>query len=215
MKTARKVLLVVLCAALLVGASVAGTLAFLQDKTKTVTNTFTIGNINLALVESWNFDSNGDSVDDAWQAKLVPGTDVAKDPVVKLTNTTEPCWVFVKVEEQGTTGISFGAHGSTAMIQYGINTTKWTKLDGVDGVYYHKVDNPATDNTWYVLTGTGTDTLKDGYVHISDGLTKETIDGAGTNPTITLSFTAYAIQQEGFTTANDAWTEVSKVADAG
>lgn len=206
MKTARKVLLVVLCAALLVGASVAGTLAYLSKTTEKITNTFTIGNIDLTLTETWNTDTDGDNANDAWQAKLIPGTDVAKNPKVTLSNTTEPCWVFVKVEEATVNGITFGTHDDdTAMIQYGINTADWTPLDGVSGVYYHKVENPTTDNTWNVLTGK--DGMTDGYVHISDDLTKSIIDAAGENPTITLSFTAYAIQYENIDDAAAAWAK--------
>ena len=47
MKNAKKVLLLVLCAVLLVGASVAGTVAYLTA-TDSVENTFTVGN-NLML----------------------------------------------------------------------------------------------------------------------------------------------------------------------
>ena len=46
MKKAKKVLVLLLCAVLLISASVAGTLAFLTSKA-TVTNTFTVGKVNL------------------------------------------------------------------------------------------------------------------------------------------------------------------------
>ena len=47
MKKAKKVLTLLLCAALLVGATITGTLAFLTQTTETVTNTFTVGKVQL------------------------------------------------------------------------------------------------------------------------------------------------------------------------
>ena len=51
MKTKRKALLLSLCAVLLVVASVMGTMAYLTS-TDTVTNTFTVGNVQIKLDEA-------------------------------------------------------------------------------------------------------------------------------------------------------------------
>ena len=51
MKTKSKALLLTLCAVLLVAASVLGTMAYLTS-TDTVTNTFTVGNVKIDLIES-------------------------------------------------------------------------------------------------------------------------------------------------------------------
>ena len=50
MTTTKRVLLLVLCAALLVGASVAGTVAYLTSQDAT-TNTFTVGKVEITLQE--------------------------------------------------------------------------------------------------------------------------------------------------------------------
>ena len=62
MKKFMKALAIVACAAILVVGSVAATLAYLTDKTSTVENTFTAGNISITLEET-----TGE------QYKMVPG----------------------------------------------------------------------------------------------------------------------------------------------
>ena len=50
MKKAKKVLLLALCAVLLVGATIAGTVAYLTSTTTEVKNTFTAGKVQILLV---------------------------------------------------------------------------------------------------------------------------------------------------------------------
>ena len=47
MSKTKKVLALLLCAVLLVGATITGTLAYLSQTTETVTNTFTVGKVSL------------------------------------------------------------------------------------------------------------------------------------------------------------------------
>ena len=49
MKARSKALLLALCAVLLVAVSVLGTMAYLTSKTQVITNTFTVGDINIEL----------------------------------------------------------------------------------------------------------------------------------------------------------------------
>lgn len=101
MKKARKVLLAVLCAALLVGASVAGTLAYMQSSA-TVTNTFTTGNVDITMDET-KVDLYGAKVAEADpvtrnEYKLIPGHEYIKDPTIHVTSTSEDCWLVVKIQ---------------------------------------------------------------------------------------------------------------------
>ena len=83
----KKTLLIALCAivlAVLTAASV--TVAWLTAQTNPVTNTFSIGNINITLTESDN------------TYKVIPGGTDAKDPKVTVVETSEPCYVYVLVE---------------------------------------------------------------------------------------------------------------------
>lgn len=173
---------------LVIGCVAGGTVAWLVAKTEPVVNTFTYGNINIALAES-----TGTSY------KIIPGTDIKKDPKVTVKGGSEACWLFVKVEEVGAISTI-----TTDPVHYAIDTG-WAQLkdkDGKDvsGVYYRLVD--AVDND------TAFNVLKDNKIIVSGELTKETINGyAVQQPKLT--FTAYAVQKENITTAADAWAKVT------
>ena len=99
---------------LVIGCVAGGTVAWLVAKTDPVVNTFTYGDINIALAETTGEDY-----------KIIPGKDIPKDPKVTVTAGSEACWLFVKVEQTGT----FVANKVT----YAIDNS-WTALPGVDGV---------------------------------------------------------------------------------
>ena len=76
MKNKKKTLLMSLAAVLLVVSGVFGTLAWLTDSTDSITNTFTVGNIDIDLTETLPTDRT---------AKMVPGHTIKKDPKVTVT----------------------------------------------------------------------------------------------------------------------------------
>ena len=174
----KKKLTVSLAVLALVACMTAGaTLAWLTAKTSSVTNTFTYGDINIELKET-----TGESY------KMVPGNTIAKDPKVTVKANSEACWLFVKVEK---------STNFDEFMTYGI-ADGWTKLDGVDGVYYREVASP-TDDTVF-------DVLKDNSVTVKTTVTKEQFNSLTSNPTLT--FTAYACQKDNVSTAADAWNLV-------
>ena len=179
----------VLVAALAVG----GTLAWLTDQTDPITNTFTVGKVEIDLTETMT------------DFKMVPGNPIDKDPKVTVKAGSENSWVFVKVEE---------SDNLNDFIEYSVDTG-WTALDGVDGVYYREYPVSDTDTGVYsvlannqvmVKNSVTTDMMND---LIADDPNTADVDES-TYPTLT--FTAYAIQKDGFTTAADAWAEVIKAA---
>ena len=95
MKTKSKALLLTLCAVLLVAASVLGTMAYLTS-TDTVTNTFTIGKVEITLDETDVTNPNGPRVK-ANSYKLMPGTTYTKDPTVTVLKGSEDSYVRMKV----------------------------------------------------------------------------------------------------------------------
>ena len=99
---AKKVLALVLCAALLVAGSVAATLAYLTSKTEVVTNTFTVGSLSITLDEAkvteYGVAVPGENRVMANAYKLIPGHNYLKDPTVHVAKGSEECYVFVKVE---------------------------------------------------------------------------------------------------------------------
>lgn len=173
---------------LVIGCVAGGTVAWLVAKTEPVVNTFTYGNINIALAETTGTNY-----------KVIPGTVIEKDPKVTVKAGSEACWLFVKVEEVGAISTI-----TTDPVHYAIDTG-WAQLkdkDGKDvsGVYYRLVD--AVDND------TAFNVLKDNKIIVSGELTKETINGyAVQQPTLT--FTAYAVQKENIADAKTAWEKVT------
>ena len=95
MKTKSKALLLTLCAVLLVAASVLGTMAYLTS-TDTVTNTFTVGKVEIKLDETDVTNPNGPRVK-ANSYKLMPGTTYTKDPTVTVKAGSEESYVRMKV----------------------------------------------------------------------------------------------------------------------
>ena len=176
----KKKLTVSLAVLALVACMAAGaTLAWLTAKTSSVTNTFTYGDINIELKET-----TGESY------KMVPGNTIAKDPKVTVKANSEECWLFVKVEK---------SNNFDKFMTYGI-ADGWTKLDGVDGVYYREVASP-TDDTVF-------DVLKNNLVTVKEDVTKEDFAGLTSETMPTLTFTAYACQKDNVDSAADAWNLV-------
>lgn len=192
MKARSKALLLALCAVLLVAVSVLGTMAYLTSKTQVITNTFTVGDINIELTET---------KPESKQAKIIPGVDIEKDPKVTVKANSEACWLFVEVKEEGT----FVAHKVTYSVADG-----WTKGDGTKipaNVYYRSVGAVTADTGFYVLAG-NTD-HPNGVVIVSDELTKDEVDTITEGNQPKLTFTAYAVQKECIDTAAAAWEKVN------
>lgn len=180
----------VLALVLVLGCALGGTVAWLVAKSDPVVNTFTYGDINIALTETTGADYT-----------IIPGVDIEKDPKVTVEADSEACWLFVKVEEDGT----FVAGKVTYSVADG-----WTQGDGTkipENVYYREVSAAEAKNgaSYYVLAG-DTD-HPNGVVKVSDTLTKEDIEDITTKPTLT--FTAYAVQKDGIADAATAWSKIS------
>lgn len=199
-----KVLAVAACAVLLVVGSVAGTLAYLTDKTDPITNTFTVGNVEITLTEA-KVDVYGNPIDDednivenkaeaprvnSNKYKLVPGKTYTKDPIVSVTAGSEACWLFVKVDN----GISEIEVDSSSIVSQ-MNEKGWTLLAGKTDIYYHAVvdaSNSENDLPVEVFSNFTIDGDKTG---------ENMLQYAGKSITVT----AYAVQAEGFDSAAAAW----------
>ena len=176
---------------LVIGCVAGGTVAWLVATTDTVTNTFTYGDINIALAETTGEDY-----------KIIPGKDIPKDPKVTVTAGSEACWLFVKVEKTGTF--------VDGKVTYAIadDWTKLTGVDSVDNVYYREVGAVTADTSYYVLKGSTE--YPNGVVTVSENLTKDEIKNITSKPTLT--FTAYAVQKEGSADAAAAWAKANPTA---
>lgn len=193
MKKKTKALMLVLCAVLLVTASVLGTMAYLTS-TDQVVNTFTVGKVAITLDEA-QVDPDGTAVTPAARVKqnayhLLPGHTYTKDPTVHVQANSEDSFIFVKVEN----GIANYEAGTTIAAQIAANG--WTALDGVENVYYKTYTKRAESTDLPVF---GSFTIAD-HADAADGWNNFS---AETNVTVT----AYAVQQDGFASAAAAWGE--------
>lgn len=197
-------LLLVVCA-----ASIGGTLAWLVDKTDSVTNTFTTAGIDIRLTETWNTDTNNDGENDAWTAQMIPGYSYTKDPKVTVSADSVDCYLFVKFEATGspskyleyTSTLTVASNGWTR----GTGTSTSEGGDGVpNNVWYRKVLASDTTRSWELLDGN--------TITVKDTVTKGNMPAAGSEPKLT--YTAYASQlyknaTTEFTPA-EAWVNVPK-----
>lgn len=198
-KNLKKLLLAVCCAALLVCVSIGATVAYLTSAKKVV-NTFTVGSVGITLDEA-KVTEDGTPVPNVDRVtenkyKLMPSHKYTKDPTVHVTAGSEDSWIFVKVESD--ISAFEAAHSDTYnTITEQITANDWTKLEGVDNVYYKAYEGSAA-----------TDLEVFSEFKIAD--TVEDWTGISANTKITV--TAYAIQKDGFDTAAEAWPHVRDVA---
>ena len=194
----KKKLMTVLALVLVIAMSVAGTIAFLTDTTDPITNTFTVGNVDIDLTETFNTDTNNDGEADAWKAQLIPGTTYAKDPVVTVIADSEDCWLFVKFEEK---------NDAATYLNYTSNLTTengWTKGNGTDipaNVWYRAVPKAATNTSFQLLAGDNT--YPNGCISVKNNVTN---DNMNTAANAQLVYTAYACQKANMS-VNDAWAQ--------
>ncbi len=182
----KKSFVMVLALVLVFAVAVGGVVAWLTATTTPVTNTFTVGDINIDLDET-----TGNSY------QVIPGDVKDKDPKVTVKPHSEACYLFVKVD------VANNTVNSKDIYSFDVRTGdgNWTKLE--DGVYYRVVDAATAEAgaSYYVLSGDTTHA--NGLVRINQELTKADINAITTDPTLT--FTAYAVQKDNVGSAADAW----------
>lgn len=174
---------------LVIGCTAGGTVAWLVSKPTAITNVFTVGNINAELAEN------------ATAFKIVPGVDIAKDPVATVTANSEDCYLFVQLTEKNWPDFT-EADNTTRKVEYEI-AEGWTKLE--KGVYYREVTKKDTDQPF--------DVLKDNKVTVSNTLTKENADAIQKTGAPKLTVAVYAVQKEGMGSAADAWATATAKAN--
>ena len=187
-----KAILMVVCAMLLVAASVMGTLAYLTSQAS-VTNTFSVGKVAIKLDEA-DVDEYGTILKDPDsmmplprvtknEYKLIPGHTYTKDPTIHVQPKSENCWVFAKIEN------GLGAKATLKM------NSEFTPLmvdnNHVDGVYYYKTVVYYSDDVTDLPVFSN-------FTFANDANPKDYKDAQ-------IVVTGYAIQADGFDTAEDAW----------
>lgn len=228
MKKTTKVLLLLLCAVMLVAGSVMGTLAFLTSQ-DAVTNTFTVGNVQINLDEANVATSDPDDrTETGNEYHLLPGQTYVKDPTVTILEGSEESYVrmLVKVTNYSNLKAAFpeAKHptfydGDNFLLQNlvtGWDDTTWvsTKVIAVtDDVatyefrYKETVAGPVENND-EIVDGTKLDALFDEIV-IPDSVNNTELANL---KNVQIHVEAQAIQAAGFeiTGADGAWAAFAK-----
>lgn len=208
-KNTQKAVLVLLAVVLVIGCAIGGTIAYLQMKTDPVVNTFTSSNVSITLFED-DYNEDGNSLTNVF--KMVPGAVIPKNPTVTVSDDSEDCYVFVKVEKSA---------NFTKYITYEMGAG-WEQLQDtngadIEGVFYREVKNEDTPRSFEVL--------KNSQVIVLDTVTKadmakiDGVDEQGVTEEAApeLKITAYAIQSANLkdgtasvTDAAGAWELINK-----
>ena len=221
-------LILMLAVALLIGATIGGTIAWLTAKTDDVVNTFTVGDVNITLKETkiiweevdgketgnYSYDPKGPQKGVQNTYKLIPGEQYTKDPVVAVVDSesglvSEDCYLFVQVVEE---------NNPSKYLEYGyvMNGTEsgWMQLDQTVAIE----GGPVT-TVWYrIVEKTDSvksfELLKDNTVTVKETILKSGSTGDVVMPAADkqpkLEFTAYAIQKDNTGTAAEAWAKIPK-----
>lgn len=233
MKKAKKVVALALCAVMLVVGSVAGTMAYLQDKDEVV-NTFTVGNVNIKLDEA-KVDLYGDpmryeetakdyvyvtNVADATRVtaneyKLIPGQEYVKDPTVTVYAGSEKSYVRMLVTITDYADVK-AVLGTDFLPQYfveGWNNAVWetTKVVAVAG---EGANQTATYEFRYIgpKATDGIVDARNAAIKLEPLFTHINMPGNGIDATdlenikdMQIQVVAQAIQSDNFENADKAW----------
>lgn len=195
MTTTKKLVIAVVALSLALVAFASVTLAWITAQSTVVTNTFTYGKVEITLDEA-KVTEYGDPVDGAARVikneyKLIPGEEYTKDPTVKVKSGSEPCYVYVEVNN----GLKNVIVATT--IEDQMKAKGWLQISGTNIWYYNAVVDTLTE-------GEDIDLI----VFESFKLADEIADIATVaNNTITIK--AYAVQSANLGTAEEAWAATS------
>ena len=209
MKTTRKVVLTLVCAILLVAATIMGTMAYLTSTDKVV-NTFTVGKVAIKLDEA-KANADGSLVPNADRVKansykLLPGHTYNKDPMVTVLKDSESSYIKMTVTFSNAKELDaiFAPTGADlTSIFGGYNSSNWIAKD----VTKDENANTRTYEFWYkeAVAAPNADVALDALfdsITVPGTITNDQLDAI---KGMTITVNAYAIQADGFDTADLAW----------
>ena len=214
MKKTHKALLMTMCAVLLVATSILGTVAYLTS-TDLVTNTFTVGTVEITLDEAdvkvdGTYETNETNRVTENVYHLLPGHSYIKDPVVHVAAGSEDSYLFVKVENGIEAIEAATVEGVYTNIADQMKKLGWAPVEDAANVYV------LMDGTNKKVVSGGNDVTVFENFKI-DGAKVVNVPTGGTVPAGKLNIeaykdakivvTAYAVQKDGFETqtARQIW----------
>lgn len=199
------------------GCAVGGTMAWLTDSTKQVVNTFTVGDINIGITETGTTEKDNSLIK---SYSYVPGDTLEKDPKVTVSQGSEECYLFVKIEESNNSVTGLTGNVLTWSVRDGWTSYSPKSTSTNPNVhYYYKMvtKNNTKDQSWYILKGKHETNCSDptscdckyanGYVTVNKEITKNMVTSLNSaKPSLT--FTAAAVQSANIASVADAWEEL-------
>ena len=210
MKTAKKAMLLTVCALVLVAATVMGTMAYLTAG-DSVTNTFVAGKLLEKKDDFFLKEKTAVPAGDGNYNLQLPLVQENKYTVIPGKNLPKDPFVSVKVKANGYLFLEV-INCLPETMTFAIDDTQWIELKDDDGNPVLKDEHPIyTRKAGKIATASVAETLnilKDQQVVVSPALDVNSLSTADDVPAKTLSFNAYLIQAdaEGFEDAFDAWT---------
>ena len=205
----KKILVACLCVALAVLTIAGTTLAYLTSQ-ETVTNTFTVGKVEIKLDEA-KANADGTLVPNADRVKensykLIPGHTYNKDPMVTVLKGSESSYIkmtvtFTKAAELDAIFAPTGA--DLTSILNGYDSTTWIYKGNTEDT----TANTRTYEFWYkeAVAAPTADVALDALfdqIKAPDSLTNSDLNNL---KDLKITVNAYAIQADGFATAEAAW----------
>lgn len=199
----KKIVALCLCIALAVVAIGGATLAYFTD-TKDVTNTFTVGNVEIKLTEpKWTPNS-----------KLVPGTEIGKDPTVTVVKGSEECYVriLMTISNSKEWDAIFDRDSSLKIENFfkGYDSSKWEYIKNTENT----TDNTRTYEFRYKEAVNALNAEKDVELPalFTDIVVPSTLTGdkIATLKGFNIKIEAQAIQTASFANADAAWAAFTK-----
>ena len=205
----KKILVACLCVALAVLTIAGTTLAYLTSQ-ETVTNTFTVGKVEIKLDEA-KANADGTLVPNADRVKensykLIPGHTYNKDPMVTVLKGSESSYIKMTVTFSKAAELDdiFKPNGADlTSIFTGYNAANWIAKGNTEDT----TANTRTYEFWYKETvaaptaDVALDALFD-QIKAPDSLTNSDLNNL---KDLKITVNAYAIQADGFATAEAAW----------
>lgn len=190
----KKVIVMLLAIALLIGGAIGGTVAYLMTQSAPVTNTFVAGRIGgLNLTET---DTDPDTPAEDHEYTVIPGVPIVKDPKLSFNSHNVDAFVFIKIDHQGW-ALDNGTYSNVGgKVTWSI-AEGWTKLSDTNtnrSIYWRKVAK--TDYLDEVSI------IKDNCINVDTSITQTELNSDACE---VMTFTAYAIQADGMQNAGAAW----------
>ena len=205
----KKILVACLCVALAVLTIAGTTLAYLTSH-DTVTNTFTVGNVQIKLDEA-KANADGTLVEGADRVKansykLIPGHTYNKDPMVTVLKGSESSYIKMTVTFSKAAELDdiFKPNGADlTSIFNGYDSTNWIYKGNTEDT----TANTRTYEFWYkeAVAAPTADVALDALfdqIKAPDSLTNSDLNNL---KDLKITVNAYAIQADGFATAEAAW----------